>query len=335
MWEIVDPVGSWNPHPDEDKLPFFGMINHLGPDWEFWGRWYRGFLSGNYLNWSLQSLIAKIDGTVWRSGATAVAQEIARIEAEWLAEQVPQAEIIELNPKTQKFFVTPIPVENPPLTYNLISRVQDVLEDAVQGHNGLNERSSVVRTLQRCCQRYANDPQRVEMDFTSAAVSLRRQIHESFEIPDSEDNVMLLEAIEEGVRGIRASHPEVAQNREQLAKLKVKELLPEEREVLSQADPVLRALSEGQLEEDFAGDIPQLLNSSVGPLPTGAPALPGVDASMRVFSRVSRIKLLLSKVHEMHDGKVHRIGTMALTTAGVGTLLYKLVQVGLRVLGVL
>ncbi|SMX29394.1 hypothetical protein TRP8649_03528 [Pelagimonas phthalicica] len=326
LWMEIDP-----PEPILSYVDSWGVPTE---SWGFWRKWYDSFLIGEPISVELQRRVAEIPDEVWQSGPEAVAKEIARIEAEWLAEQVPQAEVIELNPETQKFFVTPIPVENPPLTYNLISRVEDALEDAVQGHNGLNERTSVVRKLQRCCQRYANDPQRVEMEFTSAAVSLRRQMHESFEIPDSEDNIMLLEAVEEGVRGIRASHPEVAQNREQLAKLKVKELLPEEREILEQAEPVLRALSEGQLEEDFAEDIPQLLNTSVGPLPTGSPALPGVDASMRVFSRAAKIMSMEDKIDKMHDGKAHRSATMANTVWGLGGMLYKILQIGLRLFGV-
>ena len=154
----------------------------------------------------------KIDDQIWEAGAEAVATEIERIKAEHFTTQHPLAEAIQLNPETNRFFATPIPIQNAPLIGALLSRVQDSVEDATLGNNGLNEQSREVRVLHRTLSRYSNDPQRVEMDFTSVAVGLRRQIHDTAELPNSEDNLALLEAVEDGVRGIRAAHSDVAEN---------------------------------------------------------------------------------------------------------------------------
>jgi hypothetical protein len=302
---------------------------------DFWKRWHNGFLDGRPLDWELQRRVALIPDDIWNTGPEAVAEEITRIEAQWLTEQAPLAETVALNPDTQKFHLIPTSVQNPPLTTTLVSRVQDALDDAMMGHNGLNERSTIARKLSRTFSRYADDPQRIEMDFTSAATSLRRQMYDTHDLPDSEDNLLLLETVEEGVRGIRAAHPDVAENRATLAGLAVQDLSEDDKATLAQAQPLLDAITEDTLQEDFAQDIPQLLNTSAGPLPSGAPLLPGVDASLRTFTRVSRIKLLIDKIGDWHEGKTHKAATMLLGATGIGKLLYELIQIGLKVLGVL
>lgn len=307
------------------------ILEDLGA-FAFWRRWYEGFVAGAPLDWDLQRRVALIPHEVWDAGADAVAEAIAEIEAKWLAEKAPLAETVEINPETGLFRAVPVPVQNLPLISTLVSRVRDALEDAVQGHNGLNDRSGVVRLLSRTCTRYGNDPQRVEMDFTDAAISLNRQMYDSFDLPESEDNLLLLNAVEEGVRGLRANHPEVAQNREMLAGLKLQEASDEDKAVLEKAEPILRAISEGHMAEDFAADIPELLNTSVGPLPRGAPSLPG---AVRTFNRVSKMKLLWQKAADWHDGDHFKTLTVGLTLNEVGQLLYQVVQIGLRLLGVL
>jgi hypothetical protein len=115
-----------------------------------------------------------INHEIWEAGPEAVATEIERIQAEHFTNQHPLAETIQLNPETNRFYVTPTPIQNAPLIGTLLPRVQDSVEDATLGNNGLNDQSRKVRVLSRTLTRYANDPQRIEMDFTSVAVGLRR-----------------------------------------------------------------------------------------------------------------------------------------------------------------
>ncbi|MCP4818227.1 MAG: hypothetical protein GY883_03505 [Shimia sp.] len=290
--------------------------------------------------------MALIDDVIWEAGPEADAKEIARIEAEHLSKKLPLAEKITLNEDTGKFSVEPIPVENAPLMTALMARISDEFEDALSGHNGLSETSGDGRRIQRATTRYANNPQQAELTLTTVAKSLRRQIHETSELPDSPDNVALLEAVEDGVRGIRANHPEVAANREQLAQQTLREIAPEDREMLEKAAPVLSAISEGDLAQDFAGDIPELINDALLPLPSGAPRLPGADASTRIFSRVSKMALVAEKVEkglakgaQFFDSDL--VKTIRLTGLGIGVaggvsaFLYQLVQIGLRLWGVI
>ncbi|KIC14847.1 hypothetical protein RA20_20065 [Leisingera sp. ANG-Vp] len=294
--------------------------------------------------------MALIDDAVWQSGPEAVAAEIERIKAEMLSEKLPMAETIELNPETGQFRAVPIPVENAPYMSALLSQIEDALEDCLGGHNGLSERAGDVKKLGRVLTKYRDDPQNAELTLTRVASSLRAQLHESRELPDNEDNLALLNAVEEGVRGIRANHPEVAANREQLAQQALKALSPEDKKVLEEALPVLAAISEPELAEDFEQDIPELINDALLPLPDGAPPLPGADAATRVFSRVSKMALLQEqygkltrKGAEWFDSDTRKtvqlaglVGGGAVTAAvTVGPKLIELVQIGLRVLGVL
>lgn len=61
-----------------------------GTPWAFWAKWYRGMLDGKPLDWDLQRRVALIDDAIWEAGADAVAQEIARIEAELEAKPLDQ-----------------------------------------------------------------------------------------------------------------------------------------------------------------------------------------------------------------------------------------------------
>ncbi|RUS58702.1 hypothetical protein EGN72_17370 [Pseudorhodobacter sp. E13] len=282
--------------------------------------------------------MALIPDADWDQGPAHIAAKIEEIKAAFLAEKVPLAETVALNPATNLFHVVPIPVQNAPLVGALLSRVLDAVDDAVQGNNGLRVDSREVRVLTRAAQRYGNDPQRLEMDFTSVAVGLRRQVHKTRELPDSEDNLALLEAVEEGARGLRAAHPEVAANRTSLAAQALRELSPDQKAELAEALPVLQAISEGVMAEDFAADIPALINDALLPLPTGAPRLPGMDASARVFSRATKMSVL-----ERTGGVVHKMdGHAAIKTIKIGKAMYDLggflgwlVQLGLKVFGIL
>lgn len=67
----------------------FGQsILESDPLFDFFRRWYDGMVTGTPLDWELQRRVALIDPEIWESGdAQAVAEQIARVEAEWLAQQ--------------------------------------------------------------------------------------------------------------------------------------------------------------------------------------------------------------------------------------------------------
>lgn len=305
-------------------------------EFEYWREWYLGYLTGSNIDWKLQQEVALISDEVWDQGPSAVALAIEEIKAQKLQDRLPQAETIDIDPETGLFTATPVPVQNTPLMGTFLSRVADSLGDALQGNNALNDRSREVKVLERTLSRYSNDPQRIEMDFTSIAVGLRRQLNDTRDLPQSEDNLALLEAVEDAVKGIRAAHPDVAENRITLAQQAMKELPPDQIDLLEDAKPVLIAMSQGRLAEGFSDDIPELINDALLPLPSGAPPLPGADVSTRIFSRVSSMRLNYDKFIEtgakVFDSKTFKTARLGLTLCG---MLSALVSLGLMLFGVL
>ena len=307
-------------------------------DWSFWIEWYEGILNGTPMDWDLIFDIAtKVTEQEWEAGQAVVAERIKEIQSEFLAARAPLAERLEINPDTGLFRAIPLPIENAALITTLVSRVQDALEDALHSNNGLNAMSNETRILNRTFARYANDPQRVEMDFTSVAVGLRRQIHETHELPDNAAMLALLEATEEGVHGLRATHPEVAANRTTLSRQALNELSGADKEVLERAQPILVEMSEGEVAEDFAADIPALINDALLPLPAGAPKLPGADPATRIFNRVSKMHMLIkdaqSKAAAAHDSNTNKSVQLLVQYGGYAYVLHEIVKIGLRSLG--
>ncbi|UWQ60452.1 hypothetical protein K3722_05265 [Leisingera caerulea] len=287
------------------------------------------------MDWELQRRVALIDDAIWDAGPEAVAAEIERIKAEMLSEKLPMAETIELNPETGKFRAVPIPVENAPYMSALLSQIEDALEDCLGGHNGLSERAGDVKKLNRVLTKYKDDPQNAELALTRVAGNLRRQLLETKELPPNEDNNGLLGAVEDAVRGIRANHTEVAANREQQAIQAFKNLAPEDRQLLEERLPVMPETSDPELAEDLDDAIPQLINDAILPLPDGAPPLPGADVATRIFSRASKMALACEKGASVFDSKEVKSARLAHLGLTLFEVLYSIVQVGLRLLGVL
>jgi len=324
----------------------------LHPGHDFWICWYEAALAGRPLtgDWEshaqLLTDIALIPDADWESGAEHVAGLIAEIErkyqpseADRLSDALPMVETVAVNPETGLFHTIPQPLQNPPLIGAVLSRVQDALEDALRGHNCITENSREFRVVTRVVTRYGNDPQRIEMDFTDLVQGMRRQF-EIDDLPRTEDNLALFGAIEDGVRAIRATHPEVATNRALLAVQVMAELTPQDRTLLEEVVPLLEAICDPPMAEDFREDIAEML---VPRLPGAyrftpggkAPALPG---EVRTFSRAAKVSLSerLDEVCLAVDSAPKYKGLrIVTTTASLADLLYRLVHLGLKIFGVL
>lgn len=318
----------------EDKAKAFISYLETAPNFTFWARWYRGALEGRPLNWDLQRAIAlEIEDEDWKAGPARVAERIAAIEARFLDDAAPLAEAIEVNPETGLIRAVPIPLRGPPNVSLLLSQVKDAMDIALANpRNGLREITYPLPLLRLTIDKYANDPQRVEMNCVRAAMSLRRQIEQTQDLPDNEENLALLDCVEEAARGVRAAHPEVAQVRETLAKQALKELPEEDKAKLIEAQPVLSAMSEGDVREDYESDIPELVATRDPFGPSTAPPLPGLDPAARVFSRVAKTSLLLRGAREAIDAVSKSTGMKA---AGILATLEAVVRMGLRLFGII
>ena len=299
----------------------------------FWLRWYEAMRDGNPPDWGMQREIALIDDAIWDEGPDAVAAEIAKIEARYLEAAAPLAETIEANPETGRLHVVPVQPKDPPLLSVLLGQVEEALElTLAQRANGLSELNYPVPLLRSTLTKHAADPQRIEMNLVTAAKSLRRQIDVTQDLPRSEENLALLDAVEDCGRGVRAAHPEVARVRSLLAEQALKEASPEDRQALADAAPMLDAISEGLMQEDFAADIPALVADRSVPGVTEETALPGLDETARVYVRVARSHRLLT---ESPDTLERLEATTGMRAGRIINTLTTLIMNGLRLFGIL
>ena len=106
--------------------------------------------------------------------------------------------------------------------------------------------------------------------------------------------------------------------------------------MLADAQPVLEAISNTDLAEDFAEDIPFLLEdrfrvSGAPPLgsPERNPVLEGYAEKVRVISRSAKIVIYLRKV----EGAIHKIdGHAGYKAAGILATLTALISLGIGLL---
>lgn len=171
------------------------------------------------------------------------------------------------------------------------------------------------------------------MDLVSVATGLQRQMYETHELPQSQVNIALKAVIEECAHGIRATYPEIAQNRNILATQTIKEVSGADRALLRSSIPLLVALTEGQSSEDFAQDIPALVGDAAGPFGNHIPPLPGVT---RTFGRVGKIQKQLQikgVVDTIVDSTWFRSMGILITSHDFVTIILSLTQLGLKLFG--
>lgn len=125
-----------------------------------------------------------------------------------------------------------------------VALIPDAIRD--QGPEAVAEE---IRTLARTISRYGNNPQRIEMDFVQVHAGLPRQIATQ-DLPPSEENTALRDALEEGARAIRATHPDVAENRAILQRATFQEISDDEAIFLDTAAPVLETISDDATAEE-------------------------------------------------------------------------------------
>jgi hypothetical protein len=253
-------------------------------------------------------------------------------QAKTLSDLTPLAEELVQNPETGTFTARPKPIEKPDLLSATLGQVADAIEDVLfDPKNGLNAASLDIRKLRRTIERYGNDPQRIEMDFTTAHGSITRLIAVE-ELPASDENLALLEALQEGAMGIRATDPAVEVNRRILQEQKLREMSEEDIAKIAKAAPVLEAITEGDTQQQMREDVPALVEE----LSTRRRSLPGVtradailparDEAVRFFGRSARMTIMLHKSPDMLKKIEQSSGYKA---ASIMAVLKTLVDIGM------
>ena len=253
-------------------------------------------------------------------------------DAERLSHHMPLAEDLIQDPVGGFFDVIHKESAKPDLLGATLSQVSDAIEDILHNpSNGLSEKSLDIRKLRRTLERYANDPQRVEMDFTTVHRNLTVQIGIEV-LPASDEIQSLLSALQEGAQGIRATDSTVAENRRLLQEQAIIEISPESLGKISEAAPVLEAITGGELRGQMQEDV-LFLTQEMPPAPARLPGvtkadaiISGRDEAVRVLGRSARMLIAIRKSPSMME-KVH--GSTAYRVADIASTLATLVSVGL------
>ena len=289
-------------------------------------------MAGDPLPWDLQERVALIPDDIWEAGPEAVAEEIKRIQTEFLAKALPQVGGVRFDPEQGLFDKVVVEPAQPALLSATLDQVSAALEDALDDPaNGLLERSREARVLRRMLERYGNDPQRIEMDCTSVYRSLTRQMVEDErgfqELPASEDNLALKDAAHAAAQGIRAAHPDIAENRRVLTEQALREMDDAGRAALKDARPILEVISTEALGQEFGEDILYLTEEMLAGPPREFesadrnPVLAGYDETVRTGSRVAAILTLLKKtpdlIHNLHGSAAHKLAELGINAAQV------------------
>jgi len=274
----------------------FNVLRSGGP-WTFWAEWYDRAMAGDPLPWDLQEQIALIPDEIWEAGPEAVAEEIKRIQLEYVARALPQASGIRFDEEAAVFRKVVPEVARPQLLGATLAQVEGALEDVLADpSNGLHVRSREVQVLSRMLERFGNDPQRIEMDCTSVYGSLTRQLT-SEELPPSEQNLALRDAVSEVAEGIRATDPEIAENRRILSEVKLRDMSGEAVAAFEEALPVLETVSDDELGAEFRENVLELTEKMRMPVLGEEPRNPGIraayDEEIRLFKRIADMAIVM------------------------------------------
>jgi hypothetical protein len=270
--------------------------------WSFWTRWYAAAMAGDPLPWELQEMVALIPNEIWEAGPEAVAKEIARIEAEYLAGSV--AEDIVFSERGRLTLV-PQPIKEADHLGYLLETVDDALDLAVAGHNELTEESYQARLIRRTLSRYANDPQRIEINFERARVSLVEGIAAE-DLPASPATRDLIQSLSDAAGSIRESNPDVARNRERLNRIRLGEITADQARQIAKVAEGVAEDSEEFLQDELLEGIRRLpgvrrddpVPDAIIPFPTAERniALEQRDAQVLLFARLSKIWLYVKSI---------------------------------------
>ncbi|MEM9765285.1 MAG: hypothetical protein AAF968_22760 [Pseudomonadota bacterium] len=170
--------------------------------------------------------------------------------------------------------------------------------------NGLPETCYLAQKLKRALTRYANEPQRLEMEFEDSKVVLATEMAEQV-IPSSSANRGLMQAVSDAAGSIRESDPEIAESRDRLKRIRLGNVSEDEGRKIEAAAVAVAEASEGILRDDLLEDrfyLPGVRrgNGIPGPVvPLGGAernaTLEAQAAQLRVASRLAKVWLYVEE----------------------------------------
>ncbi|MCR9140429.1 MAG: hypothetical protein NXI27_31045 [Alphaproteobacteria bacterium] len=250
---------------------------------EFWTTWYEGVVHTDALDWELQRRVALIPDPIWEAGPVAVAEEIERIRAEWLAEKLPQAEQIEFDLDQGQFQSKPIPVKAEELIETTLKQVEFARTVAAQSNCGLNSTSTAYLYIDHTLESCRNDPNAIEQNLEIARVDIVEGLAENRYQKDAKLSA-LEQVLERAVTDLRANHPDVAEAWEIRIKHKLRVAKAGQKQLIVEKTTELIAISDPKLGKELELDARSIAETS-GEVQGGA--------IRRFFGRVAQMRIIV------------------------------------------
>jgi hypothetical protein len=179
----------------------------VGGPWAFWSIWYDRAMSGDPLPWALQKQIALIPNEIWEAGPEAVAEEIARIEADYWAEHLPQAEEVVAR-EDGRFDIRPSVTADDSLMERIFKQTEFALDLSLNTNCGFSEMCVGFKILRYTLDNLRDDPNSVEQNLRMARDIIAKKVA-SKDYDNHDALTVLVESLNQHALELRGQHSEV------------------------------------------------------------------------------------------------------------------------------
>ncbi|MCH2075676.1 MAG: hypothetical protein MK180_02160 [Rhodobacteraceae bacterium] len=228
------------------------MSDPNGP-WLWWRDWYLGMWNGTPTDWDFALKVAKIDNEIWEQGPRAVADEIERLQAEYIDQTLPQVETVEAD-SNGNYVLKIQAADTTGLLDTALRQLTFILDQCVGSNScSLTTMCMAYKLLRYTLDECRDDPNAVEANFRMARNMIVRKLDaQEYEREDAIET--LVQVLEEGALQLRADHPDVAAAVDSRTARKLKELDEAKRLQLAVEFHGMEDGTAGRLRSDYRMD---------------------------------------------------------------------------------
>ncbi|UWR91265.1 hypothetical protein K4K96_11140 [Phaeobacter inhibens] len=302
LWADSEIPGEF----EEAFRSFEEVASHALSPWSFWHLWLLGRLTGVEVDPLLQKRIAQIEDFAWDAGPEAVAIEIDRIQAEWLAEQLPQSDQVSFDSATGLFFTQQVPLDAVTLVETTLKQVEFARSVAAKSNCGFNSNSTAWMYIEFTLESCRGDANAIEQNLEIALQDIIGGLKDSTYQPDGKLTA-LEQVLDRAVTDLRAHHPDVAEAWEARVKHKLKLAKSSQKQLIIERATELISVSHDQLGTELELDA-KTISTTAGEVQS--------SAIRRFFGRVAQMRIVIrsSEVVKRIDASSGYKGTRIVQT---------------------
>lgn len=195
-----------------------GRLQRDPKKWDFWLRWYQGYLDGQPTPQELEKeIVEKLPSAVWTSSPEELMQQILEIERAYYTSVAPNL----VQGASGKWEVEPDVVVSEEGFAYAIEQVTVALDVAIEAgtQNGITENSHETVLIQRAVKRYSSSPSIIATSFWQACMSLEHNIGDIY--PNDTEILSLKNSLFVAVEELCELDPKIKERVGRLAALTV------------------------------------------------------------------------------------------------------------------